>query len=157
MDIPKEYTNGVRYTITEDGKIYNHKYNRYVNGFKHKKKTGDYICFGFGRKGKEKELHRLLAECFIPNPENLPVVDHINQNTLDNRLVNLRWASKSTNAVNSSKPTKNKLDVKYVSECTNGYGYYIQISRNCVKYRKWALTLEDAIITRDIMLSELDQ
>ena len=154
MEIPKEYTNGVKYTITEDGKIYNHKYNRYVNGSISKKTTGDYFRISFGRKGKDKELHRLLAECFIPNPENLPVVDHINENTLDNRLENLRWASKSTNAVNSSKPVKNKLGVKYVSESSNGCGYNIQIRRNCIKYRKWALTLEEAIITRDMMLNE---
>ena len=39
-----------------------------------------------------KNLHRLIAETFIPNPENLRTVNHINGNKLDNRFSNLEWA-----------------------------------------------------------------
>jgi hypothetical protein len=45
-------------------------------------------------------LHRLLALAFLPNPENYPVIDHINGNKLDNSLSNLRWCSYSTNSKN---------------------------------------------------------
>ena len=38
--------------------------------------------------------HRLVAETFLPNPNNHPEVDHINEDKLDNRLVNLQWISK---------------------------------------------------------------
>lgn len=38
-------------------------------------------------------IHRLVAEAFIPNPENKPTVDHINRNKIDNCLDNLRWAT----------------------------------------------------------------
>lgn len=44
-----------------------------------------------------KHVHRILAECFLPNPEGLPEVDHINDIRHDNRLENLRWISKSEN------------------------------------------------------------
>lgn len=43
-------------------------------------------------KKKYYRIHRLVAETFIPNPENKNTVDHINRNRSDNRISNLRWA-----------------------------------------------------------------
>lgn len=43
-------------------------------------------------------LHRLLAEYFIPNPQNLPCVNHKDGNKLNNALENLEWISYSNNA-----------------------------------------------------------
>jgi hypothetical protein len=54
-----------------------------------------------------KSVHRLIAKMFIPNPDNLSDVDHINHNKLDNRLENLRWVSSSDNNRNMSIRKKN--------------------------------------------------
>lgn len=43
-------------------------------------------------------VHQLVAEAFIPNPENKPVVDHKNNNTHDNKVDNLQWATHKENA-----------------------------------------------------------
>lgn len=45
-------------------------------------------------------VHRLVAEAFVPNPDNLPQVDHINNNRMDNRSVNLRWTTAKQNRNN---------------------------------------------------------
>ena len=52
-------------------------------------------------------IHRMVAECFIPNPENKPFVDHINENKGDNRVDNLRWATNSDNQNNISTTRNN--------------------------------------------------
>lgn len=61
-----------------------------------------YMAFNLWKNnvGRNEYVHRALANAFIPNPNNLPQVDHINAVRDDNRLENLRWVSVSDNHLN---------------------------------------------------------
>lgn len=59
-----------------------------------------YVCLYKDKKYRRRSIHQLVAEAFIPNPENKPDIDHINTIRADNRAKNLRWVTKSENMNN---------------------------------------------------------
>lgn len=65
--------------------------------------TNGYFMCGIGL------VHRAVAKCFIPNPENKPCIDHINCNKLDNRTENLRWVTHKENMANPITKAHNKV------------------------------------------------
>lgn len=73
------------------------------------KNSSGYIIADLWKNGKTVKytIHRLVAEAFIPNPQNKPCIDHINAIKEDNRVENLRW---TTHQENMNNPlTKKKL------------------------------------------------
>lgn len=73
------------------------KKERYVAITKDQKKGYCRVMLSKNNKHSRFLIHRLIAECFIPNPENKPCVDHINGDKSDNRLENLRWCTYKEN------------------------------------------------------------
>lgn len=92
-----------RWSVNEEGQVRNDETGKFLKGtILH---TYRYINFRWNGKQKNKSIHRLVAEAFLPNPNNLPCVHHIDGDRLNNRLDNLKWVSEQEN-VKQAKPPK---------------------------------------------------
>lgn len=103
--------------------------------------------------GKSKikffRVHRLVAIAFIPNPQNLPEVDHIDGNRSNNDIGNLRWCTHSQNNQNRATQSNNKSGHTGVSWCKRSLRWVVRIKTD-EKY-KWIGSYnkkEDAIHAR---------
>ena len=97
-----EINNAPGYFVDEHGDVWSSHYRK-GHGFKQLHyilANSGYYEVQLTAVGRTAYVHRLVAEAYIPNPLNLPQVDHINGNKLDNRVQNLAWC---TGAQNSSK------------------------------------------------------
>lgn len=91
--------------VREDGSVFIHKHNRgsayhYTYGCKDKTKKYLYINKKINGKCKHLHIHKLVAEAFLQKTDASQVVDHINRNTYDNRVENLRYCSRKENQLN---------------------------------------------------------
>lgn len=77
---------------SEAGTLFNHRTGRYVGSVKNSNGYV-YVQLSNGEHKRTVRLHILMAEHFIPNPENKPTVNHINHIRDDNRVDNLEWAT----------------------------------------------------------------
>ena len=92
----KQINNYDNYMIDENGNVFNILTNQYLRG-----SIGEngYKYYRLSKNNKKKMFyaHRLVAEYYIDNPNNLPVVNHIDGNKLNNNINNLEWVSYSEN------------------------------------------------------------
>lgn len=91
-----------KWSINETGKVRNDETGYFLKGtILHSYR---YINFRWSGKQKNKSVHRLVAEAFIPNPNNLPYVHHKDSNRLNNIVENLEWVSEQENRNEAAMP-----------------------------------------------------
>ena len=100
-----------QYMIDEQGNIYNTKTKKILTG---SIKTGGYKSVKLTINGKKKDymVHRLVAMTFLPNPDNLPFVNHKNRDKTQNDITNLEWVTASENMIHcnaTGKATRQKI------------------------------------------------
>lgn len=89
------YINGKKtnYTVDHDGRVFSHITDKYLIHIPDKNGYGTVNIYCGGNERYRIRVHRLVAIAFIPNPENLPVVNHIDANKLNNNVSNLEWTT----------------------------------------------------------------
>ena len=152
------------YSVNTEGEVFS-----YAKGDKYKRKLvpdkDGYLTVNFNVAGVKvcKKVHRLVAEHFIPNPENKSQINHKNGIKTDNNLDNLEWV---TNAENSKHMWENNLKPvhRVYKNSTTGEplirvankSFSIEILQNRVNYYLGAYpNLPEAIRIRDKALSAL--
>ena len=112
----KHIHNFENYTINDSGMnekcVLNTKTGKYKKPQKYK---NGYLFVSLFQNGKNKIflLHRLVAEAFIPNPENKPCVGHYDCKRTNNSVENLYWCTQQENM-------SNPITIKNISETRKG-------------------------------------
>lgn len=93
--VGKEIEGYENYLIYPDGRVW----SKYRNKFMKQSDKKNYYCVSLvnGAKRKTLAVHRLVAKAFIPNPNNLPEINHIDEDTHNNCVDNLEWCTRIYN------------------------------------------------------------
>jgi hypothetical protein len=117
------------YQISSDGLVMNKRGKILADHWS--RDTGyNYAQMYLDRKVKTVSIHRLLATAFIPNPDNLQCVDHIDRDRTNNDLSNLRWATTAQNQANRAKADGCTSRYKGVSWSTRDSHWVARIGNN---------------------------
>lgn len=98
------------YAVTSCGKVWSYRNKRFLtpedNGH-------GYLRVNLHKDGKDKKymIHRLVAEAYIPNPENLPQINHKDENKTNNCLQNLEWCDAKYNVNYGTRTEKTKKPI----------------------------------------------
>ena len=92
------------YAVSDWGRVkslnYNHTKSEVIMSPWVSSKGYEYVHLCKNRTIRSHRVSRLVAQAFIPNPENKPFVDHIDTDRQNNRVENLRWCTQSENQRN---------------------------------------------------------
>lgn len=112
-------------------KVKNVNGTRAINGRVLKKlDRKGYIAYDLSMFGKtsRKAAHRLVAKAFIENPKNLPVVNHIDEDTTNNAVDNLEWVDFKSNCNHGTRNKRiaesNGHNIKVTRKSTGEVNYY---------------------------------
>jgi hypothetical protein len=141
----KTIENYPNYEISDCGMVLSHYSGNILKSQKHY--IDGYLQVVLSKNGKLKNftVHRLVAQAFIPNPENKREVDHIDRDPSNNHISNLRWVTSSENNQNKGYQCNNKLGIKNISYNKRDNIYQYEKTIEGTRVVKRFKTLDEAI------------
>lgn len=130
------------YAVTSCGKVWSYYSKKFL---KPGATNNGYLQVILYKDGKMKhyKIHRLVAEAYIPNPENLPEINHKDENKTNNCLQNLEWCDHKYNINYGTKIDRQKkpilqydLDGNFIREWPSASDVGKEVSAaicNCLK------------------------
>lgn len=85
------------YSITEDGKVYSNIYKKFLSVKYDKDGYEDLLLVCNDGKRRHFRIHRLVAMVYLGNPNDYPIVLHLDNNKRNNHYTNLKWGTISEN------------------------------------------------------------
>ena len=124
------------YTVYDNGDILRKDGKGMLKPCKNRNEGYLFVGICIDKKKYSMKVHRLVALCYIPNPDNKPTVDHILCNEITNNNVsNLRWATSAEQMINRGVMSNNTSGVKGVSKRRKGWIAYLTINgKTMTKY-----------------------
>ena len=141
------YYKNENYLISKSGKVYSLLSNKIL---KQCMDSGGYYFIRIRKNGKTKAIstHRMVAETFIPNPQNYKYINHIDEDKSNNNVENLEWCSNSYNNQTIRKKHRERIKkehVKYIREDALKYlhsvGYTVR--NKCARFIVKGLTYKN--------------
>jgi len=96
--VVEDWDFGGAYQVSDRGRVRSRKSGDW-RALKGSSNPGSYVICPLYLDGKKKYIlgHRLVAQAFIPNPDNYPVVMHLDDDKVNNHVENLRWGTQKDN------------------------------------------------------------
>lgn len=141
----KPYPKAPEYLVSEDGQLFSTKTNKYLSN--NSLRQG-YIVnrLTINNEVKTLERHRIVAETYLDNPENKPIVDHIDENKTNNNINNLQWVTQEENmnkgtiaqrtrekrgkTITAINPTT--MQIEYIFNSIAEAADFLEISPSCI-------------------------